>query len=148
MPGNTPEKREPIQAEPLHRVLHTVIAVAGWVLFIYWWWLVFRRVNATEVRYTLWFIAIALVVIVFVTALWAVHNLRVFKRRGPRTTVRDVPEDFSRDSVGRPVNMPRLPQECLTAEVVAVRIADGAKIYEPLDSTDATPVPSRLRVMR
>ena len=147
MPESTPEKREPIQAGPVRRVLHTVVALAGWVVFVYWWWLVFRRVNDTEVRYTLWFIAIALFVIVFVTALWAVHNLVVFRRRGPRTKVREVQEDFSHDSVGRPVNMPQVPHECLTSEVVVVRIADGTKIYDPVASTGTTPVPSRLRVV-
>lgn len=124
------------------------MAVAGWVLFVYWWWLVFRRVNDTEVRYTLWFIAIALVVIVVVTAIWAIHNLRIFKHRGPRTKVRPVREDFSRDSVGRPVNMPKVPNECVTAPVVVVRIADGTKIYETLDPTETAPAASRVRVGR
>ena len=146
MPGAAPEKREPIEAGPARRVLHTVIAAAGWALFTYWWWLVFRRVNETEVRYTLWFIAIALIVVVFVTALWAVHNLRMFRRRGPRTKVREVQEDFSRDSVGRPVTMPEVPEECFTADVVVVRIADGTKFYDPQES-GVTPVPSRLRVL-
>jgi hypothetical protein len=72
----------------------------------------------------------------------------MFKRRGPRTKVREVQEDFSRDSVGRPVNMPEVPRECLTAEIVVVRIADGTKIYEPLGSSGVTPIPSRLRVAR
>ena len=147
MPGSTPEKREPLQAEPLRRIFHTVIAVAGWVLFLYWWWLVFRRVNDTEVSYTLWFIAIALYIIVAVTVVWALHNVLIFRRRGPRTKVREVQEDFSRDTVGRPVNMPKLSQECLDADVVVVRIADGTKIYEPLDSTNTTPIPSRLRIV-
>jgi hypothetical protein len=145
MPGSPYEKRVPVQADPARRVLHTLIAIAGWVLFVYWWWLVFQRVNTTEVRYTLWSIVLALLVIVLVTALWALHNLMLYRRHGPRTKVREVPEDFSHDSVGRPVNMPMLPQECLTSGIVVVRIADGTKLYEPLASTETTPVPSRLK---
>ena len=134
MPANPSPKREPLQADPPRRALHTVIAVAGWIVFIYWWWLVFRRVNATEVRYTMWFIAIALVGITFVTGLWSLHNLRIFKRLGPRTKLREVQEDFSRDIVGRPVGMPAVPDDVLYADIVMVRIVGSTKVYEPVRS--------------
>ncbi len=132
MPANPTMKREPLEAGPVRRVVHTLMALAGWVVFVYWWWLVFRRVNATEVRYTLWFIAIALVVIVFVTVLWAIHNARLFRKRGPRTQVRLVREDFSRDTVGRLVNMPAVPADCLNAGIIVVRIEGEAKVYRPI----------------
>ena len=132
MPATPTTKREPLEAGPVRRVVHSLLALAGWVVFVYWWWLVFRRVNATEVRYTLWFIAIALVVIVFVTMLWAVHNVRLFRKRGPRTQPRQVREDFSHDTVGRPVNMPAVPTDCLTAGIIVVRIEGDAKVYQPI----------------
>jgi hypothetical protein len=142
-----PAKREPLEAEPGRRVLHTVLAMIGWVLFAYWWWLVFRRVNATEVRYTLWFIGIALAVITLVTALWALHNLRVARRFGPRTKMREVREDFSRDTVGRPVTLPAVPHECLTAPFILVRIEDGTKVYESRAAGGRTPAPGLLKVV-
>lgn len=148
MPASAPAKREPLQAEPARRALHTVLAIAGWVMFAYWWWLVFRRVNPTEVRYTLWFIAIALALIVLVTTLWALHNLRVFRRLGPRTKLREVREDFSRDVVGRPVEMPAVPEECLTADVIVVRIIDGTKLYEPGSASGRPTIPGRLQVLQ
>lgn len=126
-----PASRDPIQAGPARRAFHTLVAVGGWVLFVYWWWIVFQRVSDTEIRYTLWFIGIALVVIVSVTAMWAFHNVRLFRNRAVRTRVRAVHEDFSHDTVGRPVGMPAVPQECLTASVIVVRIEDGTKVYRP-----------------
>ena len=147
MPANPTPQREPLQADPPRRALHTIIAVAGWIVFVYWWWLVFRRVNATEVRYTMWFIAIALVGITFVTALWSLHNVRIFKRLGPRTKLREVREDFSRDMVGRPVGMPTVPDEVLRADIVMVRIVGGRKVYEPVRSSGLTPVPGELKVV-
>jgi hypothetical protein len=147
MPETTPIPREPQQAEPPRRAFHAVIAVAGWVVFVYWWWLVFRRVNATEVRYTLWFIGIALVVVVLVTALWALHNKMLFRRLGPRTKLREVHEDFSRDTVGRTVDMPAVPEECLTADVIVVRIEGDTKFYQPVESTGRPPGPRRLKVV-
>ncbi len=123
--------RQPIQAGPARRAFHTLVAAGGWVLFVYWWWLVFSRVSDVEIRYTLRFVGIALVVIVLVTALWAFHNVRLFRNKRARTHVRTVREDFSHDTVGRPVGMPAVPDECLTASVIVVRIEDGTKVYRP-----------------
>jgi hypothetical protein len=128
----TPERhrlKPPFQARPVRRAFHTVLALAGWVLFVYWWWLVFRRVTPGEIRFTLLFIGIALAVIVLITAFWAIHNQRIFKHRGPRKQVREKMEDYSRDSIGRAVEFPAAPQECRTAQVVVVRIENGSKRY-------------------
>ncbi len=119
----------PTQAGPLRRAFHTVLAIAGWALFVYWWWLVFRRVGASEIRYTLLFVAIALVVIVALTVAWTLHNVWIFRRRGARRSVRAVTEDFSHDTVGREVLMPTVPDICTVAAVVSVRVRHGAKIY-------------------
>ena len=121
----------PFRAAPARRALHALIALAGWVLFLYWWWLVARRVSQQEIRYTVVFIAIALVVIVGLTAVWAFHNVRIFRKRGARRRVREVTPDLSHDSVGREVRLPVVPGDCRTATIVAVRIQDGVKVYAP-----------------
>ena len=134
----------PYRAGPARRVLHALIALAGWVLFVYWWWLVFRRVSGQEIRYTVLFVAIALVVIVGLTAVWAFHNLRISRRRGRRRRPREVTPDLSRDSVGREVRLPTIPSDCLNARVVTVRIQDGTKVYAPAGAAwpEAAPRPA------
>ena len=119
----------PILAGPVRRVFHTLVALGGWVLFGYWWWLVARRVSAQEVRFTLLLIGIALDVIVLVTAAWALHNILIFRRRGPRTHLRAVSQDYSHDTLGRSVQLPMVPGDCLTAGIVKVRLQDGGKVY-------------------
>jgi len=123
------QPQPPVHGGPIRRTFHALIAFAGWVLFVYWWWIVARRVSADEVRFTALFIGIALVAIVGLTAIWALHNVRIFKVRGPRRSLRPVDDDLSHDSVGREVLLPTLPEECRTAPVVAVRIRDGFKVY-------------------
>jgi hypothetical protein len=123
--------QQPVVSSPARRALHLVVALAGWALFVWWWWLVVRRVSQAEIRFTLVFIAISLLVIVGVTALWAFHNRTLFRRKGARTTVRAVNEDSSHDTLGRPVGMPPVPDECLRASVIVVRIEDGRKVYRP-----------------
>lgn len=134
--------QQPIIGGTVRRAFHTLVALAGWVLFIYWWWIVFRRVSPLEVRFTLWFIGLSLAAIVLSTALWAAHNLRVFRRKGPRTQLRDITPDFTHDTVGRRVDMPGVPDDCRTAAVVIVRIVDGAKVYRPQGPTGGTPRPA------
>jgi hypothetical protein len=125
------ESTNPSQAGPARRVFHTLVAVAGWVLFVYWWWLVFRRADGDEIRSTLIFIALTLAAIVLLTMIWAIHNARIFQARGPRRQVRPVTPDFSHDSVGRPVELPAVPEECLSAGIVEIRIRGDAKVYAP-----------------
>ena len=84
--------RPPLQASPARRVLHTLIAVAGWALFVYWWWVVFHRVSRHEVRFTVLFVTLSLLAIVLTTSIWAYHNVRIYRRLGPRWKVRQVAE--------------------------------------------------------
>src|SRR5690349_14935307 len=121
--------RQPLRGGPGRRAFHSLVALAGWVLFVYWWWLVLQRVTRTEVRFTLWFIVLALVVIVVATMLWAFHNVRLFRRKGARRQVPVATQDSSHDSIGRPVGMPAVPEECRTASLIVVRIEDGSKVY-------------------
>ena len=83
------------------RVFHTLIALAGWALFVYWWWIVVHRVSLHEVRFTVLFVLVALVLCVAITGLWVLHNLSIFRRRGQRTKVREATLDYSRDPLGR-----------------------------------------------
>jgi hypothetical protein len=123
----------------LRRVLHALIALAGWGLFGYWWWLVARRVSQQEIRFTVILIAIALVVIVALTAAWAMHNVRIFRARGARKSLREVTQDLSHDTVGRQVRLPAVPEECRSAPVVRVRLEGGSKLYVPATAGDASP---------
>jgi uncharacterized membrane protein len=130
---NTP----PIVAGPARRVFHTLLAIAGWAVFIYWWWIVFHRVSRHEVRFTAVFIAISLAVIVLATLAWAWHNLRIFERKGPRTAIRDTKHEFTHDGVGRPVSFPPGGPDRTTAPVIYVRWTEEGKRYDPSASLPA-----------
>jgi hypothetical protein len=120
----------PLQAGPVRRVFHALVTLAGWALFVYWWWIVFHRVSRHDVRFTVLFIVISLAIIVLATLAWAWHNLRIFKRRGPRTHVRETTPDFSHDGVGRAVAFPTGSLDRHTAPVVYVRFSGEDKSYE------------------
>jgi hypothetical protein len=141
MANDPAQPKLPIHAGPSRRAFHSLVALAGWALFAYWWWLVARRVSAHEIRFTLLVIAIALGVILVLTALWVLHNIRIFRIRGPRQQMRTVAQDSSRDTVGRNVQFPAVPEDCLSAAVVHVRIREGVKIYLPAAAAGGTTGP-------
>lgn len=129
MTANPRANAFPTQAGPGRRIFHTVLAVAGWCLFLFWWWLVLQRVSAAEVRFTIGFLAIAFVVVVLLTIVWVLHNLRIVRDRTARVHVRDSVPDVSHDTVGRELQMPALPAEYQIAARVRVSVAGDVKTY-------------------
>ena len=125
--------QHPTFASPGRRVLHDLIALAGWILFAWWWWIVFHRVGRDEVLFTVLFVAFSVIIIVGITALWAWHNKEIFHRRGPRLMTREVKADFSRDSIGRPLAFYGESDSRRTAPVVHVQVEGDDKRYEPAD---------------
>jgi hypothetical protein len=121
----------------LRRIAHLALAFAGWFVFSWWWWLVIGRVSRDEVRYTVLFVGLTLVVCVGLTGLWAFHNLRLFRRRGPRTHVRTTSESYTHDRRGREIEF-EAPLERLRLEPqVWITIDEDRKRY---DSTVPEPV--------
>ena len=133
-----PDSRAPLEAPPARQFLHGVFAASGWVMFVWWWWIVLQRVSMFEIRFTVWFLAVSLVIIAGVTAVWAVHNRRIYQQKGARTGLRVIEEDHSRDVLGRPVEFPPSPEDCLTASVVIVRVEKDRKVYHPALIGDRT----------
>ena len=56
-------------------------------------------------------------------------------------------EDFTHDTVGRPVTMPIVPEAVLRADIIEVRIVGGRKVYEPIPTRGMTPIPGDLKVV-
>jgi hypothetical protein len=131
----------PTQAPPLRRALHAVLAFLGWVMFVYWWWLVFKRVDPHELRFTAWFVGVSLLVVVLATAAWAWHNLEIFRQRGPRRGVRAAAPKFARDRVGREVSLTSRPEDLQQAAIVTVRLTGASKTYETARAVPPAPRP-------
>jgi hypothetical protein len=125
--------QHPTFASPGRRVLHDLIALAGWLIFAWWWWIVFHRVSREEVLFTVLFVAFSVIIIVGITALWAWHNMEIFHRRGPRLMAREVKPDFSHDTIGRPIAFYGEGASARNAPVVHVQVEGDDKRYEPAD---------------
>lgn len=121
---------EPLQqAGPVRRTMHYLFALLGWVLFGYWWWIVLGHTGRHQIVWTLAFIGISLAVIVLVTALWVVHNVRIFRQKGPRLHQGARPVDPREGAPVLPPMRVREDADLLTSPVVRVVIEGGLKAY-------------------
>lgn len=119
------------QAPPSRRLLHALTAAAGWALFFYWWGIVLQRTGAAEIRFTLLFIAVATVLAVLLTVAWIRHNVALHQRKGPRTGVPEVSEDFRHDVLGRPLRFEGDPAAARAAQLVRICTGPADKHYRP-----------------
>lgn len=123
--------RPPTEASRGRQILHTAIALLGWAVFGYWWTVVYARVSGSEIRFTVIFVLVSLVLSIAITGLWVFHNLSIFRRKGPRTGVREAVLDYSHDPLGRPVTFESTPELLMRAPAVRVRVDANGKSFRP-----------------
>ena len=123
-----PETPE-IEARAGWRFLHLLLALAGWVLFVYWWLIVFRRVTPAEIRFTLIFIAAAAAIIVLVTGFWVLHNKSLFRRRNARLRPIEASSLVKHDAIGRRVRFAESRDTLADSALVRVQMEAGEKVY-------------------
>lgn len=88
---------------PVQRVFHALLAVAGWILFVWFWVTVFLRGFGREAVTTIAILVVALVGIVAVHLLWVTFNVNLHRARGPRSRIREVTFAGTTDQLGRPL---------------------------------------------
>ena len=123
-----PETPE-MEARAGWRLLHLLLALSGWVLFVYWWLIVFRRVTPAEIRFTLIFIAAAVAIIVLVTAFWVFHNKSLFRRRNARVRAIESSSAIKHDAIGRRVRFAESRDTLAESALVRVQMEAGEKVY-------------------
>ena len=83
---------------------HGLIALCGWILFVYWWRRVTPQITETDATAALVFIAATFLVTLVVTLWWVSYNVRIYRRKGPRRRLPDVSEDRDADYLGRTID--------------------------------------------
>lgn len=85
----------------IRQLLHAVLAVLMWVVFVYYWNLVIRRPMNPDTKTALVALAVLTAVTTVLLCIWIYHNIRVHRRfRGRRRARREaaLPD---RDYLGR-----------------------------------------------
>ena len=109
--------------------VHLVFALAGWVVFALFWVRVFYRTPPDDGAVGVLVIGILLIVSVSLTISWIRHNLILSERfKDRRMNIREVPEDWSHDKLGREVTGPEW-DALRSAPDVEIVLEGKRKIY-------------------
>jgi hypothetical protein len=82
-------------------LLQPVLLTAAWLLFAWSWSEVLGKTSPSAMRSSAILVGVAFVSVVAVTWWWIAHNLRIYRKKGPRKSVPAVQRDFSKDFLGR-----------------------------------------------
>ena len=108
----------------LRDAMHALVVLAGWVLFFIWWGQVLRVASIPEAARAVLVILSVSLLTALATVWWVRYNLGIYRRKGPRRTVPDVPEDVGTDALGRKLVHPGT-EELRAARMVTVSLSEG-----------------------
>ena len=111
-------------------LFHGLIALCGWILFVYWWHRVIPQITRRDASAAAIFIASTFVVTLVVTLVWVYYNIKLFRRKGPRRRLPDVPENRDVDFLGRSIDRPD-DVSLLKAHVIVIAVDGERKSIAP-----------------
>jgi hypothetical protein len=143
----TPSRTEPVQPRPVDHAPSTdrpsLIARAGtwsalavgWAIFVAWWVIVLRRESLQSLGLALGLLATVLVVSAVATTLWTWHNLRLARNGKRGMSSLYIPMVWERDTLGRPLELPRA-DIARSASEVRVVMKGATKAYVVVDAEE------------
>ncbi len=91
---------------PVRRAFHLLLIIVGWIVFVLFWYYIFFRGTGEGASQTFVLLLITMLGIIVINWLWVGFNLSLYRVRGARTTVREVPFTATRDALGRKLVTP------------------------------------------
>ena len=105
------------------------VVTAGWLVFVWSWIRVAQETSAGTVMWGVVMLVATTAIVVGVTVWWVVHNLGIYRRKGPRRSVPLAMPDYRTDFVGRDLDGDWMLLR--RSSVVVVRMDDGGKRFVP-----------------
>ena len=113
-------------------IIHALIAVLTWILFIAWWNQVIPQVTTEDASLAFFVIFLTILICSVLTLLWVRYNVGIFRRKGPRKTLPSVPEECEADYLGRRLEHPGYEFLKSAPLVVVSREEDRKNFQVPL----------------
>ena len=115
--------------DAMRRVLQRFFLFILWIGFFALWLRVLSTSTWSEFGRAWFYVGVFGIAYSLVLWAWIAHNRSIWRRKGPRTNVRPVNVDWSRDHLGRPVIA---DAAAWAAPFIRIHLRDGAKVYESL----------------
>ena len=87
-------------------ILHALLIVLTWILFVSWWNQVIPQVTVEDASMAFLVIFLTFLICSVLTLLWIRHNVGIFRRKGPRKNLPPVSEERETDYLGRKLDHP------------------------------------------
>jgi hypothetical protein len=87
-------------------ILHALLAVLTWILFISWWNQVIPQITVEDASMAFLVIFLTFLICSVLTLLWVRHNVGIFRRKGPRKNLPPVFDERETDYLGRKLDHP------------------------------------------
>jgi hypothetical protein len=120
--------------DPLRRGFHGLLALGGWVVFLYLWWTIFARGLDRDGWIALLCVAILLCGIILLNTLWIRFNEGVARSRTPRTRVREVAWHLEEDKIGRRIQADWREVQEARSVWIEVEPETNRKLYRTVDA--------------
>lgn len=85
------------------RVLHSLAILGGWFIYFWLWWRVIYVYDQGLNPLVALFLFGVVIVVPTITLIWVLHNVRIFKHKGPRQGRTTVEDNYVADWKGRRV---------------------------------------------
>lgn len=112
----------------MRRLLHVLLSIALWVVFVYYWDIVTRDAIGPGTRLAMKVVSALLAFGTLLTFWWIAHNRRLGRRDRRRTPRAVAPDTLAADALGRPIDRPPL-DELRAAPMVEIAVNGDRKGY-------------------
>lgn len=103
-----------------------IVLVLLWLTFVGLWFRVYRITTLADVKRAALVLGIVIGLYFVVVTYWVVHNIAIFRRKGPRKGVRAVPFMSLHDHLRRYL---RYRADIKTAQMITVDIVNESKVF-------------------
>jgi hypothetical protein len=108
-----------------------------WLNFIFLWTRVYTITTIKDVTESLTYLTNLILGYGLIVALWIIHNIRIYRAKGPRLISRTVEFSDPRDCMNQPISS---VGDILREQEVAVEVVGGEKFIVAADRTPKEPV--------
>jgi len=97
-----------------------------WLSFVGLWYRVYWVTTAPDVTNAITYLSSVISSYSILVTIWILHNIAIFKRKGPRTNVRMLQFTMTHDQLRSYISA---RTDLKTAQAIAVSIVDGRKTF-------------------
>lgn len=111
-----------------HRIVHILAILGGWFIYFWLWWRVIYVYDQGLSPLVALFLFSVIIVVPTITLIWILHNVRIFKHKGPRQGRTTIADNYVSDWKGRRVTADW--QSVKQASIIVISVSGNDKQYD------------------